>query len=69
VTITIARINALAHPPIKRGKKMDKVYLIVCFFIALLLPHLADNSVSMMAQIILQAMFILIGIAGFKTFK
>jgi len=47
---------------------MKEAYLIVCFLIALMLPHLSDSSVSTMQQIILQIAFLLIGYAGFKTF-
>ena len=54
---------------IRLGDFMSQIYLVVCFLIALMLPHLTDDSVSVLAQIILQAMFIVIGLAGFKTFN
>ena len=48
---------------------MDKLYLIVCGLIALFLPHLTHESVSTVAQVLLQFGFIGIGWFGFKTFS
>jgi len=48
---------------------MDYLYIIVCFLIALFLPHLTIDSVSVGAQILLQVAFIIVGIVGFRAFS
>ena len=48
---------------------MAKLYLIGGFVIALLLPHLSSDDISVLDQLLLQVLFILAGLAGFNTFK
>ena len=48
---------------------VSNTYLIGCFITALMLPHLTDPGVSTLSQIGLQALFLIIGFMGYKTFK
>jgi len=48
---------------------MGVIYVIGGILIALILPHLTSDSVSISSQIILQAAFLAIGFIGFKAFN
>ena len=48
---------------------MSYIYLIVCFAIAVFLPHLIVSTVSTSEQIFIQILFVLTGLAGAYTFS
>jgi len=48
---------------------MANVYLIGCFIIALMVPHVSAESVGTTFEVIFQIGFVLAGLCGFKTFS
>ena len=48
---------------------MKEAYLVLCFIIALIVPHVSAESVGTTYEILLQIGFVLTGLYGFKVFS